>query len=264
MTQGFVEQSELLRLSAGHERLMQVLAERLDDGMLEEIAAADYMMDYDAHLAALRSIRARDPPEGPMAWEPKEVLELFRWSELGDDRSGRRDRTREEFHLMRAFCCAALLEAFAEPANHDYFDGTNATVIQMLESLEVLGTDCEGHVAPFLAWLLIRLPDNENERGFYILALIWALLRSGAAQREASVISNLIDWMIDDEATVRRQWHGGAGQLPERWLFGTTFFNLRFAKWEQLGIRLSVEAEGVQDPRLREKLDDIALRVVNV
>ncbi len=82
--------------------------------MLEEIAAADYGMDHDAHLAALIDIHARDVLEGSMAWEPREGLELFHWSEFGENRTGSRERPTRDYHLMRAFYCAALLEAYAD------------------------------------------------------------------------------------------------------------------------------------------------------
>src|SRR5262245_2436176 len=106
--------------------------------MLREIASADYGMDADAHLDALLRIRDRGEAPAPMNWEPKEVLELIRWSEP-EDPNWRPGGTGIRGHVMRAFVCAALLRAAPEPANHGYFDGENQTIAQLLASALVLG-----------------------------------------------------------------------------------------------------------------------------
>lgn len=259
------DQARLFPLSEGHERLMLMLCQQIKPDMLDEIAACDYGMDQVAHRAALEKIRVRDVtmdrPLVQMAWVPKEVLELFRWSEYGDDRSNRRPRTEAEFHLMRAFCCAALLEAYTRPENHERFEGTNSIVIQMLESLEVLGADSETHTPAFLAWMLTKIPSHEDERAFYIVALVWALMRNGEAKSNGSLLGDLVDWAFDEEATVRAFWNGGVGQHPGRWLIGTTHFDLRWKKWETMGRRLGEQALGVKDASLRSKLQDLAQRL---
>src|SRR5262245_40470300 len=89
---------------------------QIDEAMLMEIARADYEQDVDAHLTALRAIRDLGITPAPMEWHPGEVLELIRnsepevpaWKPGGTGRRG---------HQMRAFACAALLRAVAEPAN---------------------------------------------------------------------------------------------------------------------------------------------------
>ena len=240
---------------------MQVLSERINDGMLEEIAAADYGMGHEASLAALTVIRARDVPKGRMAFEAQEVLELFRWSKFGDNRTGRRDRPVDDFHIMRAFCCVAILTAYADPENHEYFSGNNSTLIQLLDSLEIIGNDAKSHTVPFLAWLLCRLPDYEDERAFFILGLVWALVCSGRVDDEATMTSALIDWVFACEKNVRGEWGEGVGRTPDRWLFGTTFFNSCFEKWEQLGARLLIKAEAVGDAKLRRQLNHLACRL---
>ncbi|MEN9937623.1 MAG: hypothetical protein RLZZ387_4202 [Chloroflexota bacterium] len=71
----------LLALGPGCDALLCWLRPRVDDAMLLEIAGADYGMDADAHLAALRRIRDEGLFAVQIGWEPKEVLELIRWSE---------------------------------------------------------------------------------------------------------------------------------------------------------------------------------------
>lgn len=248
-------------LSLGHERLMVLLCQRVTDGMLDEIAACDYGMDQVKHRAALERIRARDIPSGRMAWEPKEVLELFRWSEFGDDRSNRRPRSEAQFHLMRAFCCVALLEAYAVPENHETMQGANATMAQLLESLAFVGEDAQSVAPAFLAWLLTELPSFEDERAFFIVALVWALDRAGTAAAHHVLVSDLIAWAIDEEAAVRETWRGGVGKHPHRWLIGTTHFDLRWRKWETIGRLLGDRAADVENPELRAKLADLAKRL---
>ena len=261
------DQARLQDMSRGRERLMTVLCRRIDDGMLDEIAACDYGVDQAEHFAALKQIRARDlTPDRPlvrMAWVPKEVLELFRWSEFGDDRSNRRQRSEGEFHLMRAFCCAALLEAYVVPENAGYFDGTNATVVQLLESIEALGTEAEAETPAFIAGMLTRLASHEPERAFYIVALVWALIRDGVSTADRKLIADLIDWAIAEEAAVREMWHGGVGMQPGRWLIGTTHFDLRWKKWEAIGRRLGDEAASIEDAGFRSKLDDLSTRLTD-
>src|SRR5438105_12750580 len=106
--------------------LLAKAGELVTDDMLEEISGADYGMDADAHFAALLTIRDQVRVTAPMPWEPKEVLELVRWSQPEDPR-WKPGGTGERGHIMRAFCCAALLRAAAEPANNGYFHGENQT-----------------------------------------------------------------------------------------------------------------------------------------
>ena len=52
--------------------LLEVARRQVDDGMLAEIAAADYGMDTNAHLAELRPIRNQGVVPTPMRWRPGE------------------------------------------------------------------------------------------------------------------------------------------------------------------------------------------------
>jgi hypothetical protein len=121
-------------IAAPDERsLLERLAPQVDDGMLREIAAADYGHGTDEHCLHLRRMIDDGvlPADG---WYPLEVLELIRWSE--PDQPGWRpgDEGRRG-HLMRAFCSAWLLRIGGTPGMNFEGDG-HATVLQLVLSLE--------------------------------------------------------------------------------------------------------------------------------
>jgi hypothetical protein len=90
--------------------LLLWLRTRVDDGMPQEIALADYGYQAEIHLVALRRFRDEGEvlyPGRHGGWHAHEVLALVRWSEPDDPR-WKPGRTGIGGHLMRAFCCAVL------------------------------------------------------------------------------------------------------------------------------------------------------------
>lgn len=227
----------------------------ITEDMLAEIARADYGTGFEDHLQALRRLRDRDISDQPMAWEPQEVLNLFRWSEFGDDRTGREQRTEQAFHLMRAFCCALILEASVTPANHEEFVGNNQTLIQLLESARVLGPDDEARLPAFIAWLIPRAPAFEDEVGFYGIAFVSTVVRHGRkADDDANFLIKVIDACEAEFEKLLITWTDPVNNNGDRWLLGWTHFNQRHGKWEQLGRQLSIEAENIEQEQLRKRL----------
>src|ERR1700761_2888417 len=96
------------RFSPDPNALLRLVSKHVNESMLNEIAAADYGDKVAEHLAPLRQIRDGRSLRAPMRWEPREVLELIRWSEpdIPDWKPG---SSGERGHWMRAFCCSALL-----------------------------------------------------------------------------------------------------------------------------------------------------------
>ena len=90
------------------DQLLRQVSRLIDDGMLEEIAAADYGYDVEKHLAHLQLIRDEGSFAVPMRWEPREILELIRWSEP-EDPKWKPGAFGERGHWMRAFACTSLL-----------------------------------------------------------------------------------------------------------------------------------------------------------
>lgn len=225
------------------EALLREISAHIDDEMLAEIAAADYGMDRDAHLAALRRIRDDGAIAAPMPWEPKEVLELIRWSQPDDPAwqpSGRGERG----HWMRAFACAALLRAAGEPVNYDYMFGHNQTLIQLIWSLDVVNAGLERDAARFLIWLIGRVAAerappgdadwSDEDTAFYGLGLVWFGLRSTPAMPDAAIVA-LCEWICECERRHNERHNVDYGLPPGRWLLSTTSYDLCHAHWKRLG-----------------------------
>jgi hypothetical protein len=230
--------------------------------MLREIASADYGIDADAHLDALRRIRDWGEVLAPMNWEPKDVLELIRWSEP-DDPGWRPGGTGIRGHIMRAFACAALLRAAAEPVNDGYFDGENQTIAQLLASALMLGHEVQEAASRFLVWRVAQLKAYEDRPFFAFALLLLAVVLNGDRFSEGT-LAYLADWAVAEEA---REREAVAGCLPdhgEQWLLGLTFHDQRHDVWRFLARRLVVEASKLRSEEVRAKLKDVGSRIVGV
>jgi hypothetical protein len=69
--------------------MLLFVGRRVNEQVLREIAEADYGIDSDTHLAALRSISRTGKVPKPPQWEPREVCELTQWGLAGAVSSGR-------------------------------------------------------------------------------------------------------------------------------------------------------------------------------
>lgn len=243
--------------------LLDAIGKAQTDDMLEEIARADYGMDYGAHLAALHDLRARKPQPTMMGWEPREVLELFRWSEYGDNRTGQIARSKVAFHLMRAFCCGCLIEAYRHPRNAEVMDGTNETVIQFLESVKVLGPEYERDLPAFLGWCFVAAPDADEETGFFALALAWSILRSAPLNSEwGEHVRTALD--AADVAFERQRdvWPEGPNKrYADTWLLAWAFHDQRHPKWIAWATEMGVMAVTIADPELRDRILEVTTKL---
>ncbi|KLU02318.1 hypothetical protein RISK_005384 [Rhodopirellula islandica] len=91
------------QLEPSSDDLLRIVFSNVDESMLREIAAADYGEVFDEHLEQLAVIKS-GKILAPMQWEPKEVLELIRWSEP-EDPSWSPGSTGDRGHWMRLFAC---------------------------------------------------------------------------------------------------------------------------------------------------------------
>lgn len=238
--------------------LLDLLRTRVDDGMLLDIARADYGMDADEHLEVLRAIRDTGAVRVPLGWVPQEVLELIRWSEP-EDPEWKPGDVGERGHLMRAFSCAALLRAAAESGNP--LDGENSTLAQLVASTLTLGRDAQVAAARFLTWRVPMLKADE-ERPFFAFALLFlaVLLREERLSDEA--LAGAAEWMIAEEAA-EAQAQGAHVPVPEGpWLLRLTFFDLRHSLWRAFARRLMEEAAEVAPPA-RDTLQLIAVSLAD-
>lgn len=214
--------------------LLTLVSGQVDDDMLEEIAAADYGEDKDGHLRELRHIRDVGIKPGVMLWEPREVLELIRWSEP-DDPTWKPGATGKRGHWMRAFSCAALLTASAVVENEDLRAGWNSTLIQLIDSLGVLGPQLDNAACSLLACIIRNFdPDPDvEELAFFGVALLWLSLSKTPAISDDEIIK-LSEWTVARELGRERDCRPG----EPRWLLGTTFYDQQKESWKRLGERL--------------------------
>lgn len=222
--------------------LLRRIAPRIDDGMLREMAAADYDRDTDAHLAHLQSFRSTGQSPSPIAFEPKEVLELIRWSEP-DVEDWYPGGSKARGHWMRVFACACLLKMGQETANIGTLEGQNQTVVQFIESIEALNAGLETDAAALLAWCISQLYPvrhaHLDELPFFGVGLLMLCLQADPRPGSESLIS-LCEWIAQCEALAARQDVTGGG--GGRWLLSITTANIHYGKWEKFGARLSAMA----------------------
>lgn len=215
--------------------LLRRIAPNIDDSMLREIAEADYGQAVQEHFAKLLAIRDATAIDAPMGWEPMEVLNLIYLSQ--PDQSGWKPGGQDaRGHWMRAFACAAWLCGATAKENTELREGWNTPVIQLLESLAVVGGSLYASAASLLASLLIVF-ESDSEVGdmaFLGVALLWLALRLRPAVSD-TVIVRLIDWVKARELTQPRDI---PGDFSGQWLLGTTYFNLHHAGWRRLGLSL--------------------------
>lgn len=145
--------------------LFDRLRERLTPSMLDQMANADYGIDFRKHRAALAELQATGQVEAPMPWQPHEALALTRWSDgAGCD------------HVTRAFACTALVIEMMSPRSYrnDLVDGM---VPQLVESAWSLDLVDELH--GFLAWVaeVAGDPDGAPDATIAILALLVSAAR---------------------------------------------------------------------------------------
>jgi hypothetical protein len=176
--------------------LLREISKNIDDEMLEWISAANYALDADKHLVALRQLRDTGTFPDELHWFPMEVLELIRWSEP-EDPAWKPGGTGEFGHCMRAFSCAAILRAEHEPYNYSYNDGsTDATVIQLILSLCALSVDFNSQALKHFSWLLLHSkPEGRNDQArVYGMGLLWFALQLDPPMPDATLLS-LAQWV---------------------------------------------------------------------
>jgi hypothetical protein len=210
--------------------LLRRVSRHIDDVLLGEIAAADHGRDMEENLAFLQQIRDQELLPSPMPWYPREVLELIRWSEP-EDPEWKPGLPGERGHWMRIFACSALLRAAGQPENKALLEGSNQTLIQLIDSLRAIAPELYGPAAAFLAWLIPQVAayDDPEELGFLLVGLLWLALRLRATDDVVVALSELT------AAEAERQRARHFGPRSTRWLLGATYHDLRHASWERLG-----------------------------
>jgi hypothetical protein len=206
----------------------------IDERMLREIAEADYAQDVAEHLAALKPIWEGRELTELHYWFPMEVLELMQWSEP-EDYDWKPGSAGSRGHKMRAFSCAVLL---ATPN----FEPDKETLIQMIDSVLLLGSEAQEATAKFLVWRLDNL-GREEDRPFFALALA-SIALSLIEPLSTSLEQDLADWVGKEESSERTYLAGFIDSYrTSPWLFGLSHNNMRNERWKAL-IRTVQERSG--------------------
>lgn len=238
------------RYPVGERAAVDYLRALIDEGMLREIAEADYIRDVEKHLAALKSIWEGAELGEMHHWYPMEVLELIRWSEP-EESDWAPGSVGLRGHLMRAFSCAVLL---ATPN----FEPEKETLIQMLDSVFVIGERATDAMARFLVWRL-KFLGREADRPFFVLALS-AIAGLSTPAISAIEQHDLAAWIEEEEAQEREYLTGFRASWKEApWLFGLSFSEMRNDCWLRLVLRLGEEFDfGPVRDLLKNAHDDSA------
>ncbi len=249
-----------MRFDPSETALLDWLRPRIDDSCLAEISAADYGQVYADHLRALRRFRDLNELAVPLPWCPREVLELMRWSEP-DVPAWKPGSVGRRGHLIRAFCCTALLKAADEPENRLYFHAENTTLIQFVASGLRLGREASDKARRFLSWLVLRLPDDHEEFPFFTFALVLlcAALFEPGREDEADLVQ-LAAWVVAEEARARQM--SVPLLVSDDWLLGLTNFDMKHAAWKNVAKKVLVD-EGRRLPvAAATALQEIAARLL--
>jgi hypothetical protein len=231
--------------------ILQRLAAHIDEGMLWDIAKADYGQQAKEHHAVLR--RMRD--EGfvpPSEWVPQEVLELVRWSQP-DERGWMPGGQGARGHWMRAFCCASLLRMAGE-RNIDAHFGFGETLAGLIASLAALDTDLWAETGALLTWFIERLATarGREDEPFVGVGLLYCAAHIATVE-DASIVM-LCRWIIARE---EEEAYGPMGAAnDDGWLCRVTGHNQRRAIWKALGRKM---ADMDLSPRSLDTRDWVAL-----
>ena len=242
--------SLLATLSPSPDALLELLCPRVDDAMLLHIAEADYATAVAENLSALRPIRdARDIPS-PLAWYPREVLALTRWSEPDDPPREGPDRLRS--HVARAFACAVLIRAGADAANDGIVElnGENTTAAQLVASAIALGPEVQRAALRLLAWRM--QPDGRGERPFFAFAILVLACVLGRDCFPEPVLAAMADGVITEEADARASAY--LAPPSAEWLLGLTYYDQRHSLWRALAHQVTAAAHDVKSEALRSDL----------
>ena len=191
--------------------------------MIEEISQNDCGEETLEHFAGVEGQLKADPPLGLLAWNPREVLELERWSEP-DRQHGDQPPSGQHGHVKRLLACTILLRNAAQVhgakhlSDEEFFVETSAaTLIQLTRSAIALGGD-----APYLAArFLLFVYSSQSHPAFRPFAACGVLLLTAhfATERLSSVnFSEVCSWVLAVEAQCRVML--GSRVESARWLIG--------------------------------------------
>lgn len=190
--------------------LTPLLEANLDQGMLREIAEADYGFEAGHCLQLLDPILHG----GAVALEEfcvREVLELIRFSEPEIDNWSPGGKGKRG-HWMRLFACAALVRA--APLDPETFSSESDTLAPLVASAIHLGEPAARAAASLLAWRFLAYPGSDQDPAFFAFAILLLSASVERAEDRGAWLAGLASWVEEEEARAR------TGLVDDEWLLG--------------------------------------------
>jgi hypothetical protein len=232
----------LAPLHPNESALTPLFQANIDEGMLREIAAADYGWKADECYALLLPVlKTGLVASGDSGLQ--EVLELIRWPEP-DDPAWSPGGQGPRGHWMRLFACAALVRfALKYKASHGSECGT---VAQLISSAIELGRPVARAAGGLLAWRFLAYPGHDDEDpAFLAFAILLLAAHLERGEDCGQWLKELATWVEDEEARARNGLSRLHSYLPhlDEWLLGLTPFRQREAVWRSLAHRILARPE---------------------
>lgn len=261
------------------------LRSRINDAMLEKIAAADYGMNFEEYLRVLKRIRDEPwssnevvvrPSKGkaqiPLWYPALEVLELMRWSE---PENSKQNSDQTIGHLMRAFCCVVLLRVAAEPQNRDFANifSESETIIQLIASVLSLDLEACEFTLQLLCWRMLSLPVDNEECPFFAMGILLLATALYPSREMESLLCQLSEWVFSEEERIRTMFVEEFRQTSPQWLFGLKYLQnskgggyiaeQRVDKWKNIAQQVLVDSPETHPTEVAVLLREIGTRLID-
>lgn len=217
----------LAPLQPDERALVPLFYDHFDEGMLREIAEADYGSMADECLTMLWPM-LREGKRGQRNGILQEVLELTRWSEPSDKRG----------HWIRLFACVALVRMASDAP--EYYHGERDSLAQLLSSALELGPSTARAAASLLAWRFLTSPGNSPDGAFLSFAILLLVAQFGPGDKVAPWLNELAQWVEVEEARAREEnaWEEKYSDDWGRWLLGLAGTDQRAGIWRYFALHI--------------------------
>jgi hypothetical protein len=222
-------------IAAREDSALDWLRSQVNRKMLEEIAENDRGEEAHQHMAGIEAqLYAPEPTLGLLPWNPREVLELERWSEP-DLPTRDLPPTQRHGHLKRALASTILLRNAGHIADPErtseeafFIETSAATLIRLTESALAIGGELPYFTLQFLLWLYCsqRCAIIRPFAAFSILLLLTAQ----HDRFQESDIADVCTWCIAVEEFSRTAL--GSDVASDAWLIGLSTYEDRNGRRE--------------------------------
>jgi hypothetical protein len=236
--------------------LLVWLKPQISDDLLRDIAAADYGCELEANFRGLLEVR----DDGVIISHKclpnlGEVLALTQYSEAGEGGASQRG------HLKRAFSAATLIRAGVDPANgrniNSNFSLRDPSIVQLIRSVRVLGSDAIAAAARLLAWAVLQDQAEDNESAFLALGIVLLEATRPHVDADEHWLCELTEWAIAMEAVARSNDRRWVDEWDTRWFVGLNYYNRTssqfFAEqWQSVSLEILAESRDPQPRRVSD------------